>query len=88
MTPKIDRRKFFSMFAAGAVGMSVADKVGFFDELKNWTLSPSKSIFIPAEPATIIFNGYVWQNDKAIYTSDDKLIKLVLNPTYKIYYAA
>jgi hypothetical protein len=46
----MDRRKFLTMFAAGSVGMTVADKIGFLSELKNWVLSPKKTIFIPPEP--------------------------------------
>lgn len=47
MRPRVDRRKFLSMFAAGAVGMTVADKLGLFNDIQKWVLSPSKTIFIP-----------------------------------------
>ncbi len=46
----MNRRKFLTMFAMGSVGMTAADKLGYLEELKNWVLSPSKTIFIPSEP--------------------------------------
>jgi hypothetical protein len=58
MQPKVDRRKFLSMFAAGSVGMSVVDKVDLLADMSKWVLSPSKTIFIPPPLSEIRFDYF------------------------------
>ena len=87
MTPRVDRRRFLSMFAAGSAGMAAADKIGFFEELKKWVLSPSKTILIP-EPKiisvnTLVYEGKLWQYDPNIQYLFDRTFTLY--PDAKIF---
>jgi len=53
-----DRRKFLKLFAAGSAGLTVAGQIALADDIKNWMLSPQKTIFIPPEKK-IIERGFV-----------------------------
>jgi hypothetical protein len=72
MQPRVDRRKFLSMFATGSIGMTVANKIELFNDMKNWVLSPSKTIFIPPALST----DYRWwlQRFSPSYPWPDRII--------------
>lgn len=50
----LDRRKFFKLFSAGAAGLTVGAQLALAEDIKNWMLSPQKTIFIPPEPKLAI----------------------------------
>lgn len=57
----LDRRKFFKLFSAGAAGLTVAGKLALAEDIKDWMLSPQKTIFIPPPAKVIVpqFKKYV-----------------------------
>lgn len=59
-----DRRKFLKLFAAGSAGLTVAGKLALADDIKNWMLSPQKTIFIPPEKKVEVLEWTVFPYDE------------------------
>lgn len=65
----LDRRKFFKLFSAGAAGLTVGAQLALAEDIKNWMLSPQKTIFIPPEPKLVIPSMSQWK----LYTVELKI---------------
>ena len=54
-----DRRRFLQLFTAGAVGLVAAEQLALATDIKDWMLSPSKTLFIPPEAKVVVPEYYI-----------------------------